>query len=76
MKFSPSMVSVHVGDRVIFKNADLVPHTATAKAPATFDSAALKNGDEWTFTAEQTGAIRYVCTFHPMMEGSIVVQSR
>ena len=75
MKFSPAALNIQIGDQVVFKNQDLVPHTATAKTGETFDSGALKNGEEWIFTATRAGAIRYVCAFHPMMEGSIVISS-
>ncbi len=74
MKFSPDVVFVRAGDIVVFKNRDLVPHTATAKADKAFDSGMLQHGSEWRFTPEHEGTIRYACAFHPMMEGAVIVK--
>jgi plastocyanin len=71
MRFSPGTVRVKPGDRVIFRNRDLVPHTATSKGEKLFDSGAIKPGESWTFSPPPRRAIRYACTFHPMMEGEI-----
>jgi plastocyanin len=73
MKFSPDAVRVHVGDRIEFKNADLVPHTATAKGANGFDSGLIKAGESWTFAPTKPGSLNYACSFHPTMTGRIVV---
>ena len=73
MKFSPTTLRIRVGDRVEFKNADLVPHTATAKLAGGFDSEVMKPGKTWTFVPKSAGAFAYRCTFHPMMVGEIAV---
>jgi plastocyanin len=71
MKFVPSTVWIRPGDHIVFKNNDLVPHTATAKQEGGFDSGVVKPGESWTFTPQRTGRFNYVCLFHPMMEGKI-----
>src|SRR5688572_1947929 len=38
MTFSPAVLRIQSGDTVVFKNNDLVPHTATAKQREVFDS--------------------------------------
>lgn len=76
MKFSPAVITVRTGERIVFRNQDLVPHTATSKPAGQFDSGVLKGGEAWTFTAAHEGTVRYTCTFHPMMEGTIVVKAR
>lgn len=76
MKFSPTTLNVHLGDRIEFKNQDLLPHTATAKDTKMFDSGLLRSGKSWSFSPSAEGTIDYRCSFHPMMEGSIVVQPR
>ena len=63
-----------MGDKVVFENKDLFPHTATAKPARVFDSGIVKPGESWTFTPRTAGQIRYICTLHPMMEGEIVVE--
>jgi plastocyanin len=73
MKFSPATLRIQLGDTIIFKNNDLVPHTATAKQREVFDSGTIKPGESWTFLPKFHTTVPYVCTFHPMMEGRIEV---
>lgn len=74
MKFSPAELRILPGDRVIFRNNDLLPHTATARDAKPFDSGLIKAGDSWTTSfAEGPQSIRYVCLYHPTMEGRIIV---
>ena len=74
MKFSPPTLRIRNGDTVVFKNSDLVPHTATAKERGVFDSGLIKPGESWTFAPTFRTTVPYVCTFHPMMEGRIEVE--
>lgn len=74
MKFSPAELRILPGDRVIFKNNDLLPHTATARDSKAFDSGLIKAGESWTtHFAGGPQTIRYVCLYHPTMEGRIIV---
>jgi plastocyanin len=73
MKFVPAVLELRVGDRVVFQNHDLVPHTATARDGEVFDSGPLPAGQEWSFTPTRAGTTRYACLFHPTMGGSLVV---
>lgn len=75
MMFSPGVVKIRRGERVTFENHDLVPHTATAKEKKLFDSGIVKAGETWSFTPAKESTIAYACTFHPTMEGSIVVEA-
>jgi plastocyanin len=72
MKFEPATVRVKVGDQVIWRNKDLVPHTATATEK--FDSGQIAGGKDWTWTAASRGQTDYICTYHPGMKGSVVVE--
>lgn len=76
-KFAPASVTVHAGDTVVWKNEGFVPHTATANGgsqkPA-FDSGAIASGGEWRYVARNRGTYNYTCTFHPNMEGKLIVQ--
>ena len=74
MKFSPAALRVRVGDRVDFRNADLVRHTITAKSAGAFDSGLVKPGESWTFVAKTAGNFGYTCTFPPMMVGELLVR--
>jgi len=72
MKFSPETVTVKAGDRIVWQNKDVVPHTATAKG--VFDSGAIAVGKSWSHAAPKPGRYDYVCTFHPGMKATLVVQ--
>ena len=76
MKFSPSALQLNVGDRVHFKNVDLVPHTVTARGkrePAGLDSGVIQPGATWSWTASKSGSVPYACTLHPRMQGELTV---
>ena len=72
MKFSPETVTVKAGDRIVWNNKDVVPHTATAKD--VFDSGAIAVGKSWSHVAPKPGKYDYVCTFHPGMKATLIVQ--
>ena len=72
MQFVPATITVKAGDRIVWDNADLVPHTATA--PGRFDSGAIAPGQRWSQAAPPPGRYGYVCTFHRGMRATLVVQ--
>jgi plastocyanin len=73
MKFQPQVLTVAVGDTVIWVNKDLVAHTATA-ADGTFDSKLIAPDKSWKLTVRQPGEFPYVCTYHPTMKGTLKVE--
>jgi plastocyanin len=72
MQFNPASLTVRRGDRVVWRNNDLVPHTATAKG--VFDSGAIAANESWEYVARTPGASSYVCAFHPTMTATLIVQ--
>ena len=72
MQFQPASLTVHRGDTVTWKNADLVPHTVTAKGQ--FDSGNIAPGKSYSRRMEQAGEFDYVCKYHPGMHARLVVQ--
>jgi plastocyanin len=72
MQFVPPALTVHRGDTVVWVNKDLVPHTVTAAKA--FDSGQIAPGASWTWVARQAGHYDYVCTLHPTMKATLVVQ--
>lgn len=73
-RFQPAALDVRPGDTVVWKNADMFPHTATAKA-AGFDSGAIEPGESWRLTVpQQRGDLPYVCAYHPTMTGVVRVR--
>ena len=73
MKFVPETVTVKKGDRIVWKNRDLVPHTATA-ASGTFDSGKIEAQNSWKFTIRTSGRFSYACAYHPTMTGLVAVK--
>ena len=72
-RYLPDSLAVQVGDTVIWTNEDIVPHTATAKGKV-LDSRTLEPRQSWHFVAVQPGTYTYVCSFHPAMQGTLVVR--
>ena len=72
MQFKPAALTVRRGDRVVWRNQDLVPHTATAAQA--FDSRTIVAGGSWTYTARKSGTLAYMCTFHPGMKATLIIE--
>jgi len=72
MAFVPATVSAAVGDGIRWTNADLTPHTATAR-DGSWTSPALKKGDNFVLEVTAGLAGDYKCRFHPTMKGQISV---
>lgn len=71
LQFSPLTIEVSKGDVVEWKNEDLVPHTATS---ASFNSGPILSGQSWSHTFTDAGTVSYICTFHPLMKGTVIVR--
>jgi plastocyanin len=71
--FAPAELTVAEGDTVVWRNADILPHTATAAG--TFDSGSVAAGAEWRWVAT-AGDLDYLCIFHPTMKGKVTVTPR
>lgn len=73
MKFAPATLQVRRGERIVWTNQDLVPHTVTAR-DGSFDSQAIAPGSSWSLVAAKTGAVDYACLYHPAMAAHLVVR--
>ena len=71
--FAPAELTVAEGDTVVWRNADILPHTATAAGE--FGSGSVPAGGEWRWVAT-AGDFAYLCTFHPTMKGVLTVTPR
>ena len=71
-QFVPERLEVEPGDTVIWKNQDIVPHTATAQN--LFNSKQIAAGGSWSYTVKKKGNTPYICTFHPTMRAELVVK--
>ena len=66
-RYSPSELTVHPGDTIVWVNKDILAHTATSKA-GNFDSKTIQPGASWRYKvpAKTKGEFPYTCSFHPM----------
>lgn len=72
-QYTPSVLTVSVGDTVAWTNYDIVPHTATA-ADGSVDSGAIGTNAKWSYVALRKSTYTYHCTFHPSMQGTLRVE--
>jgi LPXTG-motif cell wall-anchored protein len=73
-EFGPSSVTVNVGDTVTWTNDGPTPHSATSTNGA-FDTGIMNAGKSGSHTFDQAGTFSYICTPHPNMKGTVVVQA-
>jgi plastocyanin len=71
--FSPATITVKVGATVTWLNLDEEPHTVFSNA-GLFRSSALDTKESFSFTFDKPGTYHYLCTIHPQMLGTIVVE--
>jgi plastocyanin len=71
--FAPMTLTVKAGATVTWKNADGEPHTVTSDT-GLFRSGGLDQDDAFSFKFDKPGTYKYVCSIHPKMVGTIVVQ--
>lgn len=71
-RYVPESLTVNAGDTIVWKNEDRAPHTATARD--IFDSGTIAYGKAWTLVADRKGTFAYICTLHPKMQATLIVQ--
>lgn len=70
--FSPTPVTITVGDTVRWTNNGPSIHTSTSDT-AVWDSGLLNVGQTYSFTFTIAGTYPYHCTPHPFMQGTVIV---
>jgi LPXTG-motif cell wall-anchored protein len=73
-QFTPSSISVNQGDTVTWTNNGPSAHSATAP-DGSFDTGIFPAGQSRSHTFNDAGTFSYICTPHPNMHGTIVVQA-
>ena len=66
--FAPESAMVSAGDTVVFRNHDVVPHTATAAGKFDSDSIGATAAWQW-IVPDSGGRYEYICLYHPTMKG-------
>ncbi|MBI4883972.1 MAG: cupredoxin domain-containing protein [Actinobacteria bacterium] len=69
--FSPAETHVSVGESVTWTNNDNQQHTATSAG--NFDAGAIQPQQSASVTFDTAGTFVFICSFHPFMTGTIVV---
>jgi plastocyanin len=71
--FQPTSVTVKAGSTVTWTNMDEEPHTVVSSS-GLFRSSALDTKDSFSFKFDKAGTYTFVCSIHPQMVGTIIVQ--
>lgn len=71
--FSPSVITIKIGESVMWTNKDSMQHSATANNK-TFDTGLLSQGKSGSVTFKKAGTYAYYCSLHPNMKATVIVQ--
>jgi plastocyanin len=69
--FQPDTVEAAVGDTLVWKNEDFVPHAVEGSG---LESGSIAPDSSWRFVVRARGTVPYICPFHPVMKGTLIVQ--
>ncbi|HJP73751.1 MAG TPA: cupredoxin family copper-binding protein [Pseudonocardiaceae bacterium] len=73
--FSPASATITAGESVTWTNTDQAPHdVTTTSAPVAIHSPTLSTGQSWTYTFSTPGTYSYICSIHPDMHATLVVE--
>ena len=70
--FDPASITINLGSTVRWVNRDSVPHRILFADGA--DSKILAPSQSWSRKFDGTGTFDYVCTIHPAMQGTVIVE--
>ena len=71
--FAPATLTVKAGTTVTWANKDEEPHTVFSDT-GLFRSNAMDTGEAFSFKFDTPGTYHFLCTIHPRMVGTIVVE--
>jgi plastocyanin len=71
-EFSPSWLSIHAGEKVIWINKDNSPHTVTSQDKE-LNSAIIPPNETYYHIFENEGRFTYTCSLRPVLSGEIKV---
>jgi LPXTG-motif cell wall-anchored protein len=73
-KFTPAQITIQEGDTVTWTNEGPTAHSATA-SDGSFDTGIFSAGGSRSETFDEAGTFAYICTPHPNMTGTVVVEA-
>ncbi len=74
LQFQPKDATVKAGATVTWKNNEDIPHNVVAEEGAEFQSDTFGKDGTYEYKAEKPGTVKYVCTIHPGMAGTLTVE--
>ncbi|MFC8047341.1 plastocyanin/azurin family copper-binding protein [Nocardia sp. NPDC057353] len=75
MTFSPDELRVQVGDTVTWEFADGPAHSVQGIGDSAMGiNSPIQNAGSWSYTFIAPGNYRYLCSLHPEMRGTVVVE--
>lgn len=72
-RFEPTVLTVTPGTVITWTNQDSAPHTATSED---FDTGRLDKSEAAEIAFDTIGEFDYTCTYHPQMEGRVIVSAQ
>lgn len=72
--FDAETVAVAHGTRVTWANAGPTIHN-TVSGEDLWSSEIMEDGDTFSFTIDDPGTYMYLCTLHPIMTGTVIVDA-
>lgn len=75
IQFVPKVVTVKVGQTVVWTNTESIQHDVRALKGAKFQSALFGEGGTYEFTPKTAGTVEYDCSVHPGMVGTLNVEA-
>jgi plastocyanin len=76
LAFHPDHAQVKVGQQVVWHNDESIPHDVKADSGAGFASKTFGKGGTFSWTAARPGTVKYECTLHPGMDGTLDVVAK
>jgi LPXTG-motif cell wall-anchored protein len=73
-QFTPAQITIQQGDTVTWTNEGPTAHSATA-SDGSFDTGIFSAGGSRSETFDEPGTFAYICTPHPNMHGTVVVEA-
>lgn len=74
MTFSPADLRISVGDTVTWEFDDSAPHSVQGIGDDAMGiNSPILNEGEWSYTFIAPGTYRYLCSLHPEMRGTVIV---
>jgi plastocyanin len=74
IQFKPKSITVKVGDTVTWVNRESIEHDVVAESEPKLKSELFGEGGKYQYEATKAGTIDYVCTVHPGMDGTLVIE--